>query len=45
MCIYDEEKGGLTGVVPTRWGEHYMEQRRDVLKTDLAPWVTKYWKR
>jgi len=38
-------EGGLQGEVPTRWGAHYKEEGRDVLKTELAPWVKMYWNR
>ena len=40
--IYDDERQGLQGVVPTRWGEHYNIEKRDVLRFDLAPWVVAY---
>jgi hypothetical protein len=38
-------EGGLQGEVPTRWGSHYREEGRNVLKTELAPWVKMYWNR
>jgi len=45
VLVFDEERGGLVGTIPTRWGAHYREAARNVLETELAPWVKKYWER
>jgi len=44
VVVFDSKGGGgVQGEVPTRWGAHYKEEGRDVLNTELAPWVKMYW--
>jgi hypothetical protein len=43
LLIFDDAKG-LAPTVPTKWGDHYRANPRDVLQVELAPWVRAFWK-
>mmetsp|Transcript_8977 Transcript_8977/g.11904 ORF Transcript_8977/g.11904 Transcript_8977/m.11904 type:complete len:505 (-) Transcript_8977:298-1812(-) len=39
LLIYDSTQGGEQPIQETMWGTYYQENDRDVLVTEIAPWV------